>query len=128
MVLWEMASRKTPFEAIHAIEGVKDLVLNGSMELLSSEWPATYHSIILQCWGEPQSRPTSKELVESISKGQAASQRKIKEIEYDVYISHCTTGVELARTLKDELQARQKEAPRRTLYWLQKSIVPYQSH
>lgn len=62
MILWEIASRKKPFQGIvsHTIVG---MVLAGTRQPLNDTWPSIFKKLITACWeANPSKRPSAKAL------------------------------------------------------------------
>lgn len=69
MVLWEILTRKIPYENATDVGIVMGCILSGQKEEIPSTCPYTYGSLINRCWSDPQSRPNAAELNQLVRKG-----------------------------------------------------------
>lgn len=64
MVLWEIASRKLPYESIGNMGAIIKKVLTGGREVIPSDCPSVLKQMIETCWSQNSSkRPTCDELI-----------------------------------------------------------------
>lgn len=68
LVLWEITSRKPPFEDSTNMAQVMTWTQNGQREEIPKDCPKTFADIIQKCWAQdPQDRPTAKEALKMLT-------------------------------------------------------------
>jgi serine/threonine protein kinase len=76
MVLWELASRKVPYEEAPSAELIMQWIKDGEQEDIPGDCPPSFAKLIKWCWDkEPSKRPTTD---------QAAADLKVCETSLDV--------------------------------------------
>jgi serine/threonine protein kinase/tetratricopeptide (TPR) repeat protein len=65
MVVWELVTRKIPYEDVTSDAEIRDGVRGGEREDIPSRCPTAFEKLIKWCWGqEPNARPTADEIVD----------------------------------------------------------------
>jgi len=71
MVLWEIASRKSPWSDAQNTSIIIAWVSQGEQEDIPKKTPLSFAKLIKWCWEkEPENRPTIEESVEMLQKNQ----------------------------------------------------------
>lgn len=67
IVLWEIASRKTPFANLNTTAAIVGKILKGIRETIPEETPASFKKIIEKAWKQhPAQRPNAKTIVSQL--------------------------------------------------------------
>jgi len=70
MILWELASRKTPYEDAANEAVVIQWIQNGETEIIPTDCPEVFGAVTKSCWAmEPTSRPKAAEVVTRLGAG-----------------------------------------------------------
>lgn len=65
MVLWEISSRKIPFNNEQNVQILNELIKN--KEIIPSDCPTEYGAIIEKCWKDPDQRPSASEIAKDLT-------------------------------------------------------------
>ena len=80
MILWELMTRKIPFEGIDPFQVIA-AVKSGERAKIPEEGPKEMKEIVRKCWEqEPEKRPTSKEVSETLEKQLEVASREMFEL------------------------------------------------
>lgn len=66
MTLWELATRRAPFEHAHSIEVIVEWVKQGGGERVPDDVPAPFAQLIRACFKPAKERPTAKEAAQTM--------------------------------------------------------------
>jgi serine/threonine protein kinase len=77
MVLWEIASRKTPYAEAQEASIIIDWVKSGEQEDIPDKCPPSYAKLIKWCWNaNPTDRPKIEQAVETLQKNKGEALKK----------------------------------------------------
>ena len=75
MILWELASRKLPFEEAPDDFIVMGWIMNGKKEKVPDDCPKEFGHVIESCWEEPQKRPEASQILAALEKAKPAPEK-----------------------------------------------------
>ncbi len=67
MVLWEIASRRTPFSTVESIPVLLGKKFTNKHEAIPTDCPPAYAALIQKCWAKPPERPAANILAKELS-------------------------------------------------------------
>jgi len=71
MILWELVTRKLPFNDAADETTVMGWIKDGEQENIPEDCPEVWKEIITSCWSAPENRPQAKEIVARLKQAQA---------------------------------------------------------
>ncbi len=75
MVLWELVTRKLPFNDAADETTVMGWIKDGEQENIPDDCPQEWKEIITSCWSAPENRPQAKEIVSKLKQAQTALEK-----------------------------------------------------
>lgn len=66
MVLWELSSRKAPFEEQHNDQIVCNWIIQGRRETIPNQTPISIEKLIVRCWDQSDKRPTADQAIQAL--------------------------------------------------------------
>ena len=122
--MWELLTRKIPYEAVQAELEIRESVKNGEREDIPDNCPALITELITGCWSQkPENRPSAEQVVDYIAKIPVSHEKapavEEKSWHFDASVKPEASTVKTPYQL---LEATDKDKQKIVNYYLQRPV------